>query len=104
MEFRLWHFRLRLLSSVGPSQIKSSEVVDIKFCACNFLRYKRDVDFVCVPSFSGFSIVNLELLLYSGVYEGSRVSERCQQLIVDGLQVIPELCKVSSVQTLIAIL
>ena len=51
-----------------------------------------------------FSIVDLELLLYCGVYEGSRVSERRQQLIIDGLQVISELCKVCSVQTLVAIL
>ena len=92
------------LLPVGPSQIKSSEV-DIKFCACNFLRYKGGVDFVLVHrSFSGFSIVDLELLLYCGVYEGSRVSERRQQLIIDGLLVISELGKVSSVQTLVAIL
>lgn len=55
-------------------------------------------------SFSGFSIVDLELLLHCGVYEGSRVSERRQQLVVDWLQVISELCEVSSVETLVAIL
>ena len=92
------------LLPVGPSQIKSSEV-DIKFCACNFLRYNRGVDFVLVQrSFSGFSIVNLELLLYCGVYEGCRVSERRQQLVIDGLQVISEVCEVCGVQTLVAVL
>ena len=65
---------------------------------------KRSRFFVQQRSFSGFSVVNLELLLYCGVNEGSGVSERRQQLVIYRLQVISELCKVCSVQTLVAIL